>query len=931
MAKKTKKKKEKTSGFKVSVLEIWIKAKSNGLSSYKRIKKKFKKKVLRQPSVWEIKSRGNFAKQIARTIIANTSLVEREGSFILGISGKWGEGKTRLLKRIQKELKSNYKFVWISPWEYGSDQTAFLRNFLKQLEKELKPKNRIEKIWCDIKYKNRLNRLYFDINQQKINWKYFFGLIAFLFLLLGIYLFLYFPYFQPYVKYFIPESDDPTNKVSYLIVYLVLISPIVLPILIGLFEKVSVTQRSSKSISTIDQFKDLLKEILDSSKDQKIIVCVDDLDRVTPQMSKTVLDYLRVFFDQPQLSFIVTGDHTVLERYLGLQTLPTGKPEEQLEEGKRYLKKMFDLYWRIPIPIAAELQTFLDRQISIRKTDLNAIFNEDQIKIFRLYLDTYFERNFRHIIRFIDVVIFTFNLISAQKEDSEDTEKEYFEEMLQHPLLVVRVLMLQELASPLFEEIIKDNEILYNLEFAVDQNNTDLIKTIVDPLELTTLQQIFINKFIFDKPRFFEDANLRVSSLNAFLNLAADASFGDARGPSPEAFISKVEAGDINQVKSSLIASGPQKLSSGAEAFSGLISRTTENTQKNSYFTSLFAAVSDIPIDHKSHEIFMPVIKSIDISYLSGMELADKTSVYRSYWHWLDLQEKANVSVQDYVSMFPFENLNDFTILDDDHDGWFSAKVICSWLIKYYRDNNADRLEVVNSHLDRLVPDDVKEDIEGLVGELVEEFISNTDENHRHRIYLILVDYTNSGIEKLKERVLSEVKNKNENVWVWVAVKENSEKILVERTDLEQKICDNLADPLDKDGMVELVKYGNGKLSILKDNFWEKLISAHLDSIVLAAPELAVAGLDASYSPDQIQAKKLFNAVVVKLLLSSEMSERIGLVNSLKQNWLWSNIETGFPEASKLVKLYREEADEGLRNTLLELFNSWNYPLPNEN
>ena len=72
-----------------------------------------------------------FIVQVFNVINANHNKDPKE-SFIFGISGKWGEGKTRFLELLEIKLYDNgYLVVWINPWKFSSDKIAFLRYFLK--------------------------------------------------------------------------------------------------------------------------------------------------------------------------------------------------------------------------------------------------------------------------------------------------------------------------------------------------------------------------------------------------------------------------------------------------------------------------------------------------------------------------------------------------------------------------------------------------------------------------------------------------------------------------------------------------------------------------------------------------------------------------------------------------------------------------------
>ena len=55
-------------------------------------------------------------------------------NIVFAISGKWGEGKTFLLKEIESIAKEkDFKIVSFDPWKYTQEEIAIKRSFLKEL------------------------------------------------------------------------------------------------------------------------------------------------------------------------------------------------------------------------------------------------------------------------------------------------------------------------------------------------------------------------------------------------------------------------------------------------------------------------------------------------------------------------------------------------------------------------------------------------------------------------------------------------------------------------------------------------------------------------------------------------------------------------------------------------------------------------------
>ena len=70
----------------------------------------------------------------------NTSNGEEEReNIVFAISGKWGEGKTGLLKLLVRPLKKYgfTKIIWFNPWKYSQEDITLKRAFLATVQKRL--------------------------------------------------------------------------------------------------------------------------------------------------------------------------------------------------------------------------------------------------------------------------------------------------------------------------------------------------------------------------------------------------------------------------------------------------------------------------------------------------------------------------------------------------------------------------------------------------------------------------------------------------------------------------------------------------------------------------------------------------------------------------------------------------------------------------
>ena len=259
-----------------------------------------------------MESREHLVEQVAKTLQENHG--KHQESYIFGISGKWGEGKTRFLNDLSQELEGKFQIARINPWKFATDKVSFLRNFLKSLAEinethvpnnDLKEsKNKVGKFphTIRISIRNNISRLkgiivrdkfqalYYDTSKNSINWRVLLSLTFTLSLLLIAYFYWISPEFKN-------EHIDDLNR------FQLIIAVAAAPLLVTLLGKTIIIKRASRSISTLDKFDDLLEKVISDFKGRNVLVFVDDLDRVTPQTAREVLDNLRTFFDRKELSF----------------------------------------------------------------------------------------------------------------------------------------------------------------------------------------------------------------------------------------------------------------------------------------------------------------------------------------------------------------------------------------------------------------------------------------------------------------------------------------------------------------------------------------------------------------------------------------------------------------------------------------------------
>ncbi|MDP3696409.1 MAG: P-loop NTPase fold protein [Candidatus Taylorbacteria bacterium] len=845
-------------------------------------------------------SRTPFVKEVAKTITERHG--NESGSFIFGISGKWGEGKTRFLDELRKTLEtggSSFIVVDINPWKFSVDRISFLRNFLRTLYKK-----------CDSENENGLRELDVDTSVNSIDWELFVKFV----LPFGIacWVFTYAPLFNFIITL-------PKQMQFFLTVLFI-------PILLAAVQSVVTVQKTDHAITTLDKFDDLLERILGKIKfnDNKIVVFVDDLDRVTPEMARDVLDNLRTFFDKKDITFVVTGDHTVLEGHLGRSLIPHEESSAaQLEEGRRFMKKIFNVYWRLPLPIKKELQDFINGEFVKRTEALNAVFPQESHRtMFSSYLEKYFESNFRQIIRFLDIILFNFQIIK-QKAESEDVQQvSYFKDMLSSPLLVVRMLMIQELCAPLFDKMARDVSILQGLEYAVEKKNTSSVKQIIDQSDgvLSPNQRAFIEKFVYEEPRFYKDSRLQVLNLQPYLSLAADVSFGDQRGPSGEDFVVTLNGGDPKGVKNDLISMGDIKAEESAKATIFQLSTITDVPQKMAIMKTLVTALSDSPAESTFQKIFADKLSETDYSFVNDSAVAQKMEVINPFWQWLDLVKNQDAE-NKFQDKFILRDMAEFNALDLNAPAEFKSHMVAKWLRDQYPIQKVEAIGAMITHFPKLKIERVREQLDTISASFITDLVQDSNSQLRENRFVLLKDYTTSGVVDLKTNVLNKVQDFDQAITPWVIAKANEENPLWTNDEIEEKILNKIESSSDFNALNQSLRFAIANNIGSPEAIWPKLIPQHQEVIIENLPTIIDDASLQIIAPPQAYANQLMDAAIEKIKDTPEADQSRWLGYIVKGKWLWVNMQK-YPIASKFRAL-KKSKDTAIKQALETVEESW--------
>lgn len=843
----------------------------------------------------DIKSRDQFVSQVASNI-ENSFGDGNNEAYIFGLSGKWGEGKTTFLDSLEKQLPNNVRIVRVNPWKYANDKISFLRAFLKAindvapyspiLEDEGRSPNRVTQLW----YSNRgwlrrlwrwamgpirgrkLRPLYDDVSKSRIHYPMLALALAGVAVVVALYNWVL--------------GDDVK---SFIIDNKWFITALMVPVVLAAGQALIISQKSHHALTTLDSFDDLVARIEKSfhfhcysllrkrwprKKATNILVFVDDLDRVTGTKAIEVLDNLRTFFDNGSFAFLVAGDHTVIERHLGKELLPDSQDTaQQKEEGRRFLKKIFNVYWRLPLPIAPEVDHFIESKILRQKTaDGRTLLtrvgrilgNDDRRDVFKKQLAYYFENNFRNMLRFVERVVFSFDVIDTQLSNNaiSDEKKTYFNDMKRHPLHVIRVLLLEEIANPLYEAALADTSIFKDMEkHAATGNFTYVDMKLEEYRKQNTIsaeQQKLLKQLFMDTPRFFDETGVKVRSFTPYFFLSSDSSFGDERGLLPDEFVARLKDTEATGLKEIIENLGDDQMQKVIKKVLDEVSATPDKSAEllRSLFDGMLLVEQKFSVQNE-------VQQQIDPSVVSGAIAASDDGVIRNslliaYTSWLEHTDTSIAVPFEFAKVLEAEDID--SLAERGSLPLELSKLAVGWFVNTIRQDQATAVETFRKVLNTTHHEALSGYLAPAKDYLITAYLSGRDEDERSLAIELISDYLGRDTVdelrvKIKDQLLSDAQA------MWGRSDEHVHHNLFTFDELDALLVESFVGINDYSHLRERLVFVSDKLRN-KDTLWSLLIQEKMT--LLTSSFLNFVGQQrylAALYPNEDHAESIFEAI----------------------------------------------------------------------
>jgi len=304
-----------------------------------------------------------YAQSIAKIVLNKNN----KTPFTIAINGKWGSGKTTLMKTIRNQLKSsssnnefrNVKTVWFDAWKYSECDSMLAALVLEILEE-------IERQGFVNNLKNNLSFATENMNKVEI-------------------------------------IKDLFNKFTHSS---------------ATQNEWSQTLECRNKLSFSDIFRDIMGKILRNfimEKDENdftdkkgvLVIFIDDLDRCSPKNIVNVLESINLFLDLEGCFFIIGTDVTVISNAIDCHY-----KDIKNFSGLEYIKKMIQLSFDLPLLKSEDISHFMESELGI----------DPELKKYLTIIVNGLNSNPRELKRFLNSLSLMKILGESFKEEGYDDE-----------------------------------------------------------------------------------------------------------------------------------------------------------------------------------------------------------------------------------------------------------------------------------------------------------------------------------------------------------------------------------------------------------------------------------------------------------------------------------------------------------------------------
>lgn len=286
------------------------------------------------------------------SLLKNVLTNEKNLPITVGLYGDWGSGKSSILKILEKELKKedDTVVVYFDGWSFESfddAKMALIQGIVNALESEerffAKVKDNAEGAYDALKKA-------FDKLKHSISWM---RVLKFS------------------VKTVVPVATAASTGGASLIIPLLLdafkdhkgdLAELLTGEKAEQFLKDAINaEDEEKKYEAVREFRKDFEDLIKKSKQGKIVILIDDLDRCLPRHIIENLEAIKLFLDVPKTAFVIAADSFIVTNAIKSEykDIIAAAGEEGKSIGDAYMEKFIQLPYKIPALSPKEVETYV--------------------------------------------------------------------------------------------------------------------------------------------------------------------------------------------------------------------------------------------------------------------------------------------------------------------------------------------------------------------------------------------------------------------------------------------------------------------------------------------------------------------------------------------------------------------------------------------
>ena len=277
---------------------------------------------------------------------------EKNLPITIGLYGDWGSGKSSILRILEKELKKDIDtvVVYFDGWSFESfddAKMALIQGIVDALEKE---ETFFNKVGGKATEEYQALKESFKKLKKSINWM---RVLKFSF------------------KTIVPVATAAATGGASLIVPMLLEAfkdrkEDLGDLLTGekaeqFLKDVINAEDEEKKYEAVREFRKDFKDLIKKSKQGKIVILIDDLDRCLPRHIIENLEAIKLFLDVPKTAFVIAADSFIVSNAIKSEyrDIIAAAGDEGRNIGDAYMEKFIQLPYKLPSLSRKEVETYV--------------------------------------------------------------------------------------------------------------------------------------------------------------------------------------------------------------------------------------------------------------------------------------------------------------------------------------------------------------------------------------------------------------------------------------------------------------------------------------------------------------------------------------------------------------------------------------------